>query len=66
MTGSGFPKAMNNSLYPLSGAATRMHGTIPLCPRRVNESPRATNLPGGGSLEFGEILLYFISALLFC
>lgn len=44
MTGSAFPKAMNNGLYALSGAVTTMQGTIPQFPNGVNEPPKDTNL----------------------
>jgi len=40
VTGSALPKAMNNGLYALSGAVATMPGTIPWCPRRINEPPR--------------------------
>lgn len=44
MTGSAFPRAMNNSLYALTGTVTTMQGTIPQFPSGVNEPPKATNL----------------------
>lgn len=60
VTGSTFPRAMNNSLDALSGIESTMQGTIPLCPPGVNEPPKATHLLRGSSSEFRKISFFFI------